>query len=134
MDDVEWLLRLAGGTAIMLFEAIILPRSRGAFRWAQDQGITAFGTSAKYVDAVKKAVWFRDHFDLSKVETLLSTGSLGARELDFVYEAIGDDLCVGSITGDGYYLLLCTWPSRRPGASGRVASERLGYGCGCLRW
>ncbi|HBU47483.1 MAG TPA: acetoacetate--CoA ligase [Myxococcales bacterium] len=99
----NWLVSaLAGGTAIMLFEGNpFYPGPEVLFRWAQDQGITAFGTSAKYVDAVKKSGLVpKDHFDLSKVKTLLSTGSpLVPESFDFVYEAIGDDLCVSSITG-----------------------------------
>ncbi len=99
----NWLVSaLAGGTAIMLFDGNPFhPGPEVLFRWAQDQGITAFGTSAKYIDAVKKSGLVpKDHFDLSKVKTLLSTGSpLVPESFDFVYEAIGDHLCVSSITG-----------------------------------
>ena len=57
---------------------------------AEAEKISIFGTSAKYIDAVKNAGYVpRDNTDLGQLKTLLSTGSpLSADGFDFVYEHI----------------------------------------------
>ena len=62
---------------------------------------TFFGTSAKFIDAVKKAGYRpADHHDLSRVRTIASTGSpLAPESFDFVYDAIKRDVHLASISG-----------------------------------
>ncbi len=63
--------------------------------------MTIFGTSAKFIDAVKKAgLRPRDSHDLSSVRMLTSTGSpLAPENFDFVYDAIKPDIHLASISG-----------------------------------
>ncbi|MDE0456920.1 MAG: acetoacetate--CoA ligase [Chromatiales bacterium] len=77
------------------------PDGNALFDYVAEEGIETFGTSAKYIDAVKKAglVPARTH-DLSKLKAVLSTGSpLVPESFDFVYESIKRDLCLSSISG-----------------------------------
>jgi len=64
-------------------------------------GITQFGTSAKYIDALKKHGYSpKETHDLSSIRTLCSTGSVLAPEsFDFVYDSIKQDVCLSSISG-----------------------------------
>ena len=77
------------------------PDGNALFDYVAEEGIETFGTSAKYIDAVKKAglAPARTH-DLSKLEAILSTGSpLVPESFDFVYESIKEDVCLSSISG-----------------------------------
>ena len=77
------------------------PDGNALFDYVAEEGIETFGTSAKYIDAVKKAglAPARTH-DLSKLKAILSTGSpLVPESFDFVYESIKRDLCLSSISG-----------------------------------
>jgi acetoacetyl-CoA synthetase len=63
--------------------------------------MAVFGTSAKFIDAARKAgLRPRDTHDLSRVRMLTSTGSpLAPENFDFVYEAIKPELHLASISG-----------------------------------
>ena len=77
------------------------PDGNALFDYVAEAGIETFGTSAKYIDAVKKAglAPAKTH-DLSKLKAILSTGSpLVPESFDFVYESIKEDLCLSSISG-----------------------------------
>ena len=77
------------------------PDGNALFDYVAEEGIETFGTSAKYIDAVKKAglAPAKSH-DLSKLRAILSTGSpLVPESFDFVYESIKRDLCLSSISG-----------------------------------
>ena len=77
------------------------PDGNALFDYVAEEGIETFGTSAKYIDAVKKAglAPARTH-DLSKLKAILSTGSpLVPESFDFVYGSIKRDLCLSSISG-----------------------------------
>ena len=77
------------------------PDGNALFDYVAEEGISAFGTSAKYIDAVKKAELApaKTH-DLSTLEAILSTGSpLVPESFDFVYESIKEDICLSSISG-----------------------------------
>ena len=77
------------------------PDGNALFDYLSEEGIETFGTSAKYIDAVKKAglAPARTH-DLSKLRAILSTGSpLVPESFDFVYGSIKRDLCLSSISG-----------------------------------
>ena len=77
------------------------PDGNALFDYVAEEGINALGTSAKYIDAVKKAELApaKTH-DLSTLEAILSTGSpLVPESFDFVYESIKEDVCLSSISG-----------------------------------
>jgi acetoacetyl-CoA synthetase len=71
------------------------------FDYADEEGMTLFGTSAKYIDAVKKSgLKPRETHKLGTVRTMFSTGSpLAAESFDFVYQDIKRDLHLASISG-----------------------------------
>ena len=63
--------------------------------------MTIFGTSAKYIDAVKKTGWGRRRrTSCRSLRAMLSTGSpLSAESFDFVYDGIKADMQLASISG-----------------------------------
>ena len=63
--------------------------------------MTIFGTSAKFIDALKNTGWRpRDTHSLASVRTILSTGSsLVPEGFDFVYDAIKPDVQLSSMSG-----------------------------------
>ena len=93
---------LACGATLALYDGSPFhPDGNALFDYLAEEGIETFGTSAKYIDAVKKAglAPAKTH-DLSRLKTILSTGSpLVPESFDFVYESIKRDLCLSSISG-----------------------------------
>jgi acetoacetyl-CoA synthetase len=93
---------LAVGATLVLYDGSPFhPDGGRLFDLADREGITVFGTSAKYIDALKKAGLepARSH-DLAPLRALLSTGSpLVPESFDFVYRSIKADLHLASISG-----------------------------------
>jgi acetoacetyl-CoA synthetase len=93
---------LAVGATLVLYDGSPFhPDGGRLFDLAEREGITVFGTSAKYIDAVKKAGLEpgKSH-DLGPLRALLSTGSpLVPESFDFVYRSIKADLHLASISG-----------------------------------
>ena len=93
---------LACGATLALYDGSPFhPDGNTLFDFVAEEGIETFGTSAKFIDAVKKAglAPAKTH-DLSKLKAILSTGSpLVPESFDFVYESIKRDLCLSSISG-----------------------------------
>ncbi len=93
---------LACGAPLALYDGSPFhPDGNALFDYVAEEGIETFGTSAKYIDAVKKAglAPAKTH-DLSKLRAILSTGSpLVPESFDFVYQSIKRDLCLSSISG-----------------------------------
>jgi acetoacetyl-CoA synthetase len=99
----NWLVSgLAQGATLLLYDGSPFhPDGNILWDYAQAEKCTHFGTSAKYIDALKKAELTpsRSH-DLSSVRAMLSTGSpLVPEAFDYVYEAIKGDLHLASISG-----------------------------------
>jgi acetoacetyl-CoA synthetase len=71
------------------------------FSFADEAGMTLFGTSAKFIDAVAKAgLRPRQTHDLGRLRTMTSTGSpLAPDAFDFVYAHVKRDLHLASISG-----------------------------------
>jgi acetoacetyl-CoA synthetase len=100
---------LAAGATLILFDgAPFFDSGRVLWDMAEAEGVTVFGTSAKYLAALEKAgVRPTDEFDLKPLRTVLSTGSpLAPASFDFVYDAIGNDLQLSSIAG-GTDIIAC---------------------------
>jgi acetoacetyl-CoA synthetase len=91
----------AGGTLLLYDGSPFYPNERALFDFADEEGMTIFGTSAKYIDAVRKTGWRpKDTHRLASVRTMCSTGSpLSPESFDFVYEGIKSDLHLASISG-----------------------------------
>lgn len=99
----HWLISsLAVGATILLFDGSpFYPDSGRLFKLAQDQGMTIFGTSARYIAAVEKSeLKPQDKFNLEELKAMLSTGSpLTEENFEFVYRHIKSDLQLASISG-----------------------------------
>ncbi len=106
----NWLVSgLATGATLVLFDgAPFLRDGRILWEMAESERVTVFGTSAKYLSALEKeGVRPKDAFSLPQLRTVLSTGSpLSPESFDYVYDAIGDDLQLSSISG-GTDILSC---------------------------
>ncbi|MGQ9558708.1 MAG: acetoacetate--CoA ligase [Desulfurispora sp.] len=99
----NWLVSsLAVGATVVLYDGSPFHPHPGAlFEMAAKQGITVFGTSAKYLAAVEKeGVRPGKQYDLSALRAVLSTGSpLSMESFYYVYREIKQDLQLASISG-----------------------------------
>ena len=97
---------LASNAALCLYDGS--PAGEILWEYADAEKITHFGTSAKYIDAMAKAeIYPRNHYDLSRMRMIASTGSpLMPESFDYVYEHIGPDIHLASISG-GTDILSC---------------------------
>ena len=106
----NWLVSgLAAGATLVLFDGSpFFKDGRVLWEMAQAEGVTVFGTSAKYIAALEKAgVRPATEFSLPQLRAVLSTGSpLAPESFDYVYDAIGGDLQLASISG-GTDILSC---------------------------
>ena len=99
----NWLVTaLASKATLMLFDGSpFYPDGNALWDYADDHGCTLFGTSAKYIDALKNADLepAKTH-DLSTIRTMCSTGSpLVHESFDYVYASIKQDLHLASVSG-----------------------------------
>jgi acetoacetyl-CoA synthetase len=99
----NWLVSgLAAGATLLLYDGSPFhPSERALFDYADAEGMTIFGTSAKYIDAVKKSGLVpRETHRLESLRAMLSTGSpLSAESFDFVHDSIKADMQLASISG-----------------------------------
>jgi len=99
----NWLVSsLAVGATLLLYDGSpFYPQADSLFRMAQDEKITIFGTSAKYLAAAEKeGVKPAVSFNLEPLKAILSTGSpLSVDSFEYVYRDIKKDLCLSSISG-----------------------------------
>ena len=106
----NWLVSgLASGATLMLFDGSpFYPNGNVLFDYADDENITIFGTSAKYIDAVNKAgLEPANTHSLKSVKSILSTGSpLVPESFSFVYDKVKRDVCLSSVSG-GTDILAC---------------------------
>jgi len=106
----NWLVSgLAAGAALLLYDGSpFAGRGNVLFDFAAEEGMTQFGTSAKFIDSAAKAGLdpMRTH-ELPALRTMLSTGSpLAPEGFDYVYAHVKQDLCLSSISG-GTDLVAC---------------------------
>jgi len=99
----NWLVSaLACRAALVLFDGSpFYPNGNVLWEFAESVKITQLGTSAKYIDALKKNhLAPGSNYDLSSLRTVWSTGSVLAPEsFDYVYDSIKQDVCLSSISG-----------------------------------
>lgn len=99
----NWLVTvLASGATILLYDgAPFHPDGRTLFSFADETGMTLFGTSAKFIDAVAKAgLRPRETHSLARLRTMTSTGSpLAPEAFDYVYAHVKHDVHLASISG-----------------------------------
>ena len=106
----NWLVSgLATGATLVLYDGSpFFDDGHVLWRMADAEKVTVFGTSAKYIAALEKAgVRPKDGYELASLRAVLSTGSpLAPESYDYVYDAVGDDLQLASISG-GTDILSC---------------------------
>ena len=93
---------LASEATLLLYDGSpFVDDGRILWDFADAEAMTQFGTSAKYIDALKKTGLVpRERYNLSSLRALLSTGSpLAPEGFDYVYERVKSDICLSSISG-----------------------------------
>ncbi|MBI1395841.1 MAG: acetoacetate--CoA ligase [Betaproteobacteria bacterium] len=93
---------LGSGATLLLYDGSpFYPGANVLWDYAQQERMTVFGTSAKYIDAINKLkLRPADTHDLSALTTMTSTGSpLVAEGYDYVYTNVKQDLLLSSISG-----------------------------------
>lgn len=93
---------LAGGATLLLYDGSpFYPDGNVIFDFAEREKMSFFGTSAKFIDAVRKSgLRPIETHDLSTVRAIASTGSpLSPEGFDFVYDGIKKDVHLASISG-----------------------------------
>lgn len=99
-----WLVSgLASGAAILLYDGSPLKKDNIGILWeiAEGVGVTHFGTSPKYIEALQKANYsVGQKHNVSRLRSLLSCGApLSAEQYDWAYEHIKNDMMLASISG-----------------------------------
>lgn len=99
----NWLVSSLGvGATISLYDGSpFYPEDNSLWKMAEEQKITIFGTSARYISALEqKNVHPKETCDLSSLKTILSTGSpLLTENFYFVHKQIKEDVHLASISG-----------------------------------
>jgi acetoacetyl-CoA synthetase len=99
----NWLVcSLALGASVLLFDGSpFYPNPGALWKLAQDEKVTIFGTSARYIAAIEKEdVRPGRKYDLAPLKAVLSTGSpLPAEGFEYVYREVKGDLQLASISG-----------------------------------
>jgi acetoacetyl-CoA synthetase len=99
----NWLVSgLASDATLLLYDGSpFVQRGRILFDFAEAEGMTHFGTSAKFIDALAKTgLKPKETHRLDRLRAVLSTGSpLAPEGFDYVYENVKSDVCLSSISG-----------------------------------
>jgi len=99
----NWLVSsLAAGATVVLYDgAPFYPEPAQLFHLAEQEGVTVFGTGAKYIAAAEKeGLAPVETHNLASLRTILSTGSpLAPESFDYVYEKVKRDVRLSSISG-----------------------------------
>jgi acetoacetyl-CoA synthetase len=93
---------LASGATLLLYDGSpFVARGRLLFDFADAEGMTHFGTSAKFIDAIAKTgLRPKDTHRLERLRAVLSTGSpLVPEGFDYIYKDVKSDVCLSSISG-----------------------------------
>ena len=90
-----------GNTALLYDGSPFHPDPEALWKLAEDENVTVFGTSARYLTAIEQAgIKPREKHDLSSVRAVISTGSpLPFEGFEYVYRDIKPDVHLASISG-----------------------------------
>jgi len=121
---------LAIGATLLLYEGNPAhPSPAILWDFCEQERMSVFGTSAKYISAIEKAgVKPRETHDLSRLRLLMSTGSPLAHEgFDYVYRDVKADVQLSSISG-GTDIISCFALGNpvMPVRKGEIQSRGLG--------
>ena len=99
----NWLISaLASEATLLLYDGSpFYPDGNVLFDYMDAEKGTLFGTSAKFIDALKNArLTPKETHDLSSIRTIASTGSpLAPEGFDYIYDHVKSDVCLSSIAG-----------------------------------
>jgi len=99
----NWLVSgLAAGATLLLYDGSpMIGNGAILFDYAQSEGMTHFGTSAKFIDGIAKAgLRPGSTHNLTALRAMFSTGSpLVPEGFEYVYREIKADICLSSISG-----------------------------------
>ena len=99
----NWLVSgLAAGATLLLYDGSpMIGNGAILFDYAQAEGMTHFGTSAKFIDGIAKAgLRPKATHKLTALRAMFSTGSpLVPEGFEYVYHEIKADICLSSISG-----------------------------------
>jgi len=99
----NWLISaLACEATLLLYDGSpFYPDGNVLFDYMDAEAGTLFGTSAKFIDALKNAhLTPKETHDLSSIRTITSTGSpLAPEGFDYIYDHVKSDACLSSIAG-----------------------------------
>jgi acetoacetyl-CoA synthetase len=127
----NWLVSgLASEATLLLYDGSpFVDRGRILFDFADAEGMTHFGTSAKFIDAIAKVgLRPRESHRLERLRAVLSTGSpLVAEGFDYVYRDVKADVCLSSISG-GTDIVSCFVLGNPVGAVWRGEIQAKGLG------
>jgi acetoacetyl-CoA synthetase len=127
----NWLISgLASGATLVLYDGSPFADEGNVLLNAIDrEGITVFGTSAKFISGIEKAgLAPRVSHDLSSLKTILSTGSpLSHESFEYVYRDVKEDVLLASIAG-GTDIISCFVGGcpTRPVYTGQIQCRALG--------
>jgi len=133
----NWLVTaLASNATLLLYDGSpMYPDPNALFDYAEEEGMTLFGTSAKYLQALEKAgLEPAETHDLSTLRVMTSTGSpLLPASFDYVYHHIKRDLCLSSISG-GTDIVSCFILGNPAGPVVRGEMQAKGLGMAVEVW
>jgi len=90
-----------GASVVLIDGSPVYPDNEILWKKIEEEQITIFGTSPKYLSSIEKSGLIpKDKCDLSKLKTILSTGSpLSEENFKWVYKNVKSDLQLSSISG-----------------------------------
>ncbi len=90
-----------GASVVLIDGSPIYPDNEFLWKKIEEEAITIFGTSPKYLSSIEKSgLKPKDKYELSKLKTILSTGSpLSEENFKWVYKNVKSDLQLSSISG-----------------------------------
>ncbi len=126
----NWLIGgLAARATLLLYDGSPFHTNEILFDFAVAEKMNVFGTSAKYIDGIRKTGWEpKSTHDLSSVRLMTSTGSpLAPESFDFVYQSIKPDMHLASMSG-GTDICACFVAGDPTGAvwKGEIQAPALG--------
>ena len=127
----NWLVTvLASKASIVLFEGFpMYKRNDLLIKLADEQKITLFGVSAKYIDTLNKSnILNKKKYNLKNLRTICSTGSpLSEDSFNFIYKKIKSNVHLSSISG-GTDIVSCFVLGNiyEPVISGQIQNKGLG--------
>jgi len=127
----NWLVTaLASKASIVLFEGFpMYKRNDLLIKLADEEKITLFGVSAKYIDALSKSkILNKKKYKLKNLKTICSTGSpLSVDSFNFIYKKVKSNVHLASISG-GTDIVSCFVLGNiyEPVIAGQIQNKGLG--------